>query len=126
LNDHMEIHSLITDAPLSREDAEVLTGVPRLALLELHHGVGGLKGDALADTVGAIRKFEGAPVGSEVVAAGECVAATAGDLELDRPYQRGVSEVVHMLEEVLTVAAESLARRVVPSTPIGWAPCAGR
>jgi hypothetical protein len=27
-----------------------------------------------------------------------------------------------MLEEVLTVAAESLARRVVPSTPIGWAP----
>jgi hypothetical protein len=95
----MEIHSLITDAPLSREDAKVLTGVPRLALLELHHGVGGLEGDALADTVGAIGKFESAPVGSEVVTAGECVAAAAGDLELDRPYQRGVSEVVHMLKK---------------------------
>jgi uncharacterized protein with ACT and thioredoxin-like domain len=64
------------------EYAEALTRIPRLARLRLHHGIGSLEGYALANAVRSIRKFHGAPISGEVIAARERVATAARDLEL--------------------------------------------
>lgn len=65
--------NLSTDA----ENSDGLGRGTRLALLQLHHGVGSGEGDALTNAVRPVRKLYRASVAREVIAARERVAPTA-------------------------------------------------